>query len=78
MQIKTYIIITMFLIVFIITYHANIFGKHKEFFDAKTGIIKPNNANIDNLKEQFNFRPSTSVIDGVSNFVKWYKNYYQL
>jgi len=49
MQIKTYIIITMFLIVFIITYHANIFGKHKEFFDAKTGIIKPNNANIDNL-----------------------------
>jgi len=32
---------------------------------------------MDNLKEKFNYKPTTSVIDGVTKFVKWYKNYYQ-
>jgi UDP-glucuronate 4-epimerase len=35
-------------------------------------------ANVDNLKKKFNYKPSTSVIVGVSNFVEWYKDYYEL
>jgi UDP-glucuronate 4-epimerase len=35
-------------------------------------------ANVDNLMKKFNYKPSTSIIDGVSKFVKWYKDYYQV
>ena len=34
-------------------------------------------ANVDNLNEKFNYKPSTSVAEGVSNFVKWYNDYYK-
>ena len=30
------------------------------------------------LKQKFNYKPSTSVIDGISNFVTWYKKYYKI
>ena len=33
--------------------------------------------NIDNLSREFNYRPTTSVVEGVSNFVKWYKDYFK-
>ena len=35
-------------------------------------------ASMENLEKEFNYKPSTSVADGVSNFVKWYKDYYQI
>ena len=47
MQSKTYIIILMVIIALILTFHANIFGQNKEFLEAKTNIIKPDNVNID-------------------------------
>jgi UDP-glucuronate 4-epimerase len=40
------------------------------------GDVPDTHANVDNLKEKFNYKPSTSVIEGVSKFVEWYKNYY--
>lgn len=49
MEPKTYIILLMFLILIIMIYNANIFGKKKEIFDSHNKIIKPDNANIDNL-----------------------------
>ena len=48
------------------------------FLPLQPGDVPDTYANVDNLKEQFNFKPSTSVIDGVTNFIKWYKNYYQI
>ena len=30
-----------------------------------------------NLKKKFNYKPSTSVFEGVSKFVNWYKDYYK-
>jgi len=48
------------------------------FLPLQPGDVPDTYANVDNLKNKFNYKPSTSVIDGVSNFVKWYKNYYQL
>jgi UDP-glucuronate 4-epimerase len=47
------------------------------FLPLQPGDVKDTYANIDNLEKKFNYRPSTSVIDGVSNFVKWYKDYYK-
>ena len=42
------------------------------------GDVPDTYANVDSLKEKFNFKPSTSVIDGVASFIKWYKDYYKI
>ena len=47
------------------------------FLPLQPGDVPDTYADVDNLKKKFNYKPSTSVVDGVSNFVKWYKNYYQ-
>ncbi len=47
------------------------------FLPLQPGDVPDTYADIDNLKRQFNYKPSTSVIEGVSNFVAWYKKYYQ-
>jgi len=47
------------------------------FLPLQPGDVPDTYADADNLKKKFNYKPSTSVIDGVSNFVKWYKNYYK-
>ena len=46
------------------------------FLPLQPGDVPDTYANVDNLKKKFNYKPSTSVIDGVTKFVKWYKNYY--
>ena len=48
------------------------------FLSLQPGDVPDTHANVDNLKKKFNYKPSTSIIDGVSNFVKWYKDYYQI
>ena len=47
------------------------------FLSLQPGDIPDTYANTDNLNEKFNYKPSTSVIEGVSNFVKWFKEYYK-
>ena len=32
-------------------------------------------ADTNNLEKQFNYKPVTSITDGVANFVKWYKDF---
>tara|TARA_Y100000816_G_C26108138_1_gene589782 strand:+ start:8751 stop:9758 length:1008 start_codon:yes stop_codon:yes gene_type:complete len=48
------------------------------FLPLQPGDILNTHACIDNLKVKFNYKPTTSVIDGVSKFVEWYKNYFQV
>ena len=47
------------------------------FLPLQPGDVLDTYASVENLKERFKYKPSTSVADGVSNFVKWYKDYYQ-
>ena len=47
------------------------------FLPLQPGDVLDTYASVENLKERFKYKPSTSVADGVSNFVKWYKVYYQ-
>ena len=47
------------------------------YLPLQPGDVPGTYANVSNLKEKFNYKPSTSVFDGVTNFVKWYKDYYQ-
>ena len=48
------------------------------FLPLQPGDVPDTYANVDNLNKKFNYKPSTSVISGVSNFVKWYKDYFQI
>jgi len=48
------------------------------FLPLQPGDVPDTYANTDNMKEKFNYKPSTSFIDGVAQFVKWYKDYYQI
>jgi len=48
------------------------------FLSLQPGDVPDTYANTDNLNEKFNYKPSTSVADGVSSFVTWYKDYYKI
>jgi len=48
------------------------------FLPLQPGDVPDTYANVDNLIKHFNYKPSTSVIDGVSKFVKWYRDYYKI
>ncbi len=47
------------------------------FLPLQKGDVPDTFANVSNLNKNFNYKPSTAVIDGISNFVKWYKDYYK-
>jgi len=42
------------------------------------GDVKKTWANISGLEKDYNYRPSTSVNQGVDKFINWYKDYYQV
>ena len=48
------------------------------FLPLQPGDVPDTFANVENLIKKFNYQPSTSVFEGVSNFVKWYKRFYQI
>jgi UDP-glucuronate 4-epimerase len=53
--------------------------KAKKFFlPLQPGDVPDTYANMHNLMEQFGYKPMTSVDVGVTNFVKWYRDYYKL
>ncbi len=47
------------------------------FLPLQSGDVPDTFANVDNLAQTFSYKPSTSVNEGVSQFVKWFKNYYK-
>ncbi len=64
---------------FIATIEDN-FGKtaKKIFMDMQPGDVKSTYANIDDLSRDFNYKPDTSLADGIGEFVKWYKGFYNI
>lgn len=47
----------------------------KEWFSAQPGDVPATHSDISELMENFDFHPSTSIRNGVSNFVEWFKKY---
>lgn len=47
------------------------------FLPLQPGDVPDTFANVDSLKINFNYKPTTSVFEGVSKFVDWYKSYYK-
>jgi UDP-glucuronate 4-epimerase len=49
----------------------------KEFLPLQAGDVLDTFADVDDLVKQFDYKPSTSVEDGVKQFSVWYKAYYK-
>ena len=50
----------------------------KEFLPLQAGDVPATYANVDDLVEQFDYKPSTSVEDGINRFVTWYRDYFKV
>ncbi len=50
----------------------------KEFLPMQPGDVYQTYADVTPLIEKFGFKPSTSIEDGLENFVQWYKSYYNV
>ena len=58
----------------------SIIGKKskKTFLDLQPGDMKFTLADISKAQKKLNFYPKTSIKDGLSEFIKWYKDFYNL
>ena len=58
----------------------NALGKKAEkvFVPLQPGDVPKTYADIQDLVEQFNYKPSTSLEEGIKNFVSWYRKYYEI
>jgi len=50
----------------------------KELLPLQSGDVPDTCADVDDLVEEFSYKPSTNVKQGVENFVRWYKEYNNL
>ena len=48
------------------------------FLPLQPGDVADTYADVNNLQKKFNYKPSTTIVDGVSNFIEWYKSYYKV
>ncbi|GLI34521.1 NAD-dependent epimerase [Desulforhabdus amnigena] len=48
----------------------------KELLPLQPGDVPATYADIDDLKRDFGFHPRTSIQEGISRFVEWYRSYY--
>ena len=58
----------------------NILGKEatKEFLPPQPGDLKNTCANVDELVEEFNYRPTVAINEGIKEFVDWYRYYFRI
>lgn len=56
----------------------NALGKkaNKEFLPMQPGDVPDTWANVQDLEQQFNYKPETSIEDGIANFASWFRAYY--
>jgi UDP-glucuronate 4-epimerase len=50
----------------------------KNFLPLQPGDVPVTRADIDDLARDFDYRPQTTIEDGVARFVEWYRAYYRV
>ena len=50
----------------------------RNYMPMQPGDVPATFADVDDLMNAVGFKPSTSIEDGISRFVKWYKEYYKI
>ena len=54
------------------------FAAHKELVPMQPGDVPVTYADVTELERDFGFRPTTSLREGLRQFARWYKAYYQI
>lgn len=54
------------------------FDAHKELVPMQAGDVPVTYADTSALENDFGFKPSTSLRDGLRKFAEWYKNFYKI
>ena len=49
----------------------------KEYLPLQAGDVRDTYANVDDLIDQFHYKPATTVEEGINRFVAWYRNYFK-
>jgi UDP-glucuronate 4-epimerase len=49
-----------------------------ELLPLQAGDVPDTYANVDDLVEQFHYKPTTTVEDGIARFVAWYRDYFKV
>jgi UDP-glucuronate 4-epimerase len=50
----------------------------KNFMPLQPGDVEKTYADVSVLEQEYGYKPSTSVEEGIKKFVNWYKNYYKI
>jgi UDP-glucuronate 4-epimerase len=50
----------------------------RKYLPMQAGDVRATYANVEDLVQEINFRPQTSIEEGIQRFVVWYKDYYGL
>ncbi|MGV3461122.1 MAG: NAD-dependent epimerase [Flavobacterium sp.] len=50
----------------------------REYLPMQPGDVEKTWADVSGLEKNYNYRPDTDIKTGVHNFIKWYKQYYNL
>lgn len=48
------------------------------YLPLQLGDVKDTYADMSMMEMKFNYKPNTSILDGVAKFINWYKEYYKL
>ena len=50
----------------------------KNLLPLQPGDVEDTFANVEDLSKVYDFKPETSIVKGVKQFVEWYKNYHKI
>ena len=49
----------------------------KEFLPLQPGDVPNTSADVKDLVKQFNYKPSITIEEGITNFISWYREYHK-
>ena len=52
--------------------------RQKIYMDMQPGDVLRTYADVSDLERDINFRPNTSIEEGLGKFVNWYREYYKV
>lgn len=52
------------------------FNLHKEYIEMQKGDLESTYADVSDFEKDYNFKPNTSLREGLKKFCTWYKDYY--
>ena len=50
----------------------------KDFLPLQPGDVPDTYADVKDLVDQFDYKPSTTIENGITNFISWYREYHKI